>query len=115
MKLSARWTCDCCGKQDYDGELVVLSTRYWPRGGGYLLLNHGKIEGNESRPDVKPSARSAICINDGDSDDYIELVAKDFEADTEEDVKSQVEAWAQQRFNRIVDVLRREFQLEARG
>ena len=26
----AKWTSDCCGKQDLDFEVLSVSTRYWP-------------------------------------------------------------------------------------
>ena len=27
---NARWTSDCCGKQDFDFEIIHADTRYWP-------------------------------------------------------------------------------------
>lgn len=55
-KVPATWEDDCQGKKDYDAELVSLSTRYWPRGGGFSAIIDGKWEHNEDRPDIKPSA-----------------------------------------------------------
>ena len=36
MQPYAMWTDDCQGKKDYDGNMVSISTRYWPgpSGGG---------------------------------------------------------------------------------
>ena len=84
------WTQDCQGKQDYDADLVTLSSRYWPRGGGFHTYDSQKRawEGNEARPEIKPSAASSIYVGED------EIVTAEFEADTEEEVKAQVETWA---------------------
>ena len=42
LKVSARWTNDCSGKKDFDGRIVDLSTRYWPRGGGFYTSVDGQ-------------------------------------------------------------------------
>lgn len=88
--LDAEWTHDCSGKQDYDADLVQLSTRYWPRGGGFMVLDTrtGAIEGNDARPEIKPSAKAAILLQG------VEVAEAEFEGDTEADVKAQVEQWA---------------------
>lgn len=33
------WKPDCQGKWNYDCDLVSLSCRYWPRGGGFHTLD----------------------------------------------------------------------------
>ena len=43
MNVPAKWTDDCQGKKDYDGKILCLSTRYWPRGGGVTV--HAPSEG----------------------------------------------------------------------
>lgn len=118
LKLDARWTDDCQGKKDYDGEILSISTRYWPRGGGFQTFDSRKpelgLQGNDARPDVKPSANSSLMVrykdpDGGDLGDDLTLAEMYFEADTEQEVKAQVEAWAQVQMDRAVAVLRKEF------
>lgn len=102
MRLAAEWTHDCQGKQDYDAPIVRLSTRYWPRGGGFHILDRerGTWEGNEARQEIRPSAKATIMLQDED------LGSAEFEGETEPEVKAQVEAWAQQQFERIETAIR---------
>lgn len=102
MRLEAEWTPDCQGKQDYDADLVQLSTRYWPRGGGFHILDTGTRvwAGNEARSEIKPSAHATIYLQDE------KLAEANFEGATEAEVKAQVEAWAQQQFDQIASALR---------
>jgi len=96
-----KWTDDCQGKKDYDGEILTLSSRYWPRGGGYhVSTGGGPWEGNETRPEIKPSAVSSILLF-GES-----LVGKDFEGETQEEVQRAVEAWVEKTITSLVDHLR---------
>jgi|ERR1051326_527863 hypothetical protein len=115
LRLDAKWTDDCQGKKDYDGPILSISTRYWPRGGSALIFDSNRPElglHKPDRPDIKPSATSSLVINysdaDGDSD-YLKLIEKDFEAETQEEVQAQVEAWAQEQMDRTVTLLRKEF------
>lgn len=115
LTFEASWEDDCCGKKDYDGPICSISTRYWPRGGGHFVVhnipgNPVKIEGSEDRPEIKPSATSHLLINFAE-DCGLEaiLIEKDFEAESFEEVKQQVEAWAQQQMDRAVTALRKEF------
>lgn len=128
LQLRARWTDDCQGKKDYDSPIVEISTRYWPRGGGFDLLNvqDGKVlswESNEARPDVKPSAHSSLVIRHGavgpdtpETEDlhadanFFTLTDAEFEAETEEEVKALVEKWAQEQMDKVVEILRIAFQ-----
>ena len=92
-----QWTPDCQGKWDYDGAVVRVSSRYWPRGGGFSTFSRETgWQGNEARPDVRPSARSSIMLFE---DDLIE--SPTFEGDTEQEVKAQVEAWVKVQVERI--------------
>jgi len=97
--LRAEWTHDCQGKQDYDADLVQLSTRYWPRGGGFWALNNGVIEDNDARPEIKPAATASILVQ-GEK-----WVSADFEGETEAEVKAQVEQWAAAQWARIAAAL----------
>jgi hypothetical protein len=105
------WTNDSGGKKDLDVPIVVLSTRYWPRGGGWTQISP-VLETNEDRPHVRPSARSSIALEHGD--DLTELCERYFEAETEDEVKGQVEEWARGRMLRIADVLVAAFREEAK-
>lgn len=82
------WRHDVQDKQNWDGVLVELSTRYWPS--NYQL--NGKVS-------TKCSIRLA-----GET-----LVSKEFEADTESQVKAITEAWGRGRLDEIVQVLRCHF------
>lgn len=102
----AKWTPDCQGKQDYDGRLISISTRYWPQGGGFYVLTPRRVEGNEARPEIRPSATASILLNYGKPDEfgfgeYITLAERGFEADTEADTKALVEAWVTEQFASI--------------
>jgi len=109
LRLSAKWTDDCQGKKDYDGEILSVSTRYWPSGGGFHILDEHGFRQNEDGS--QPSANSSLLIWHGEKEmgDYIELVSKDFKADTFELVAAQVEEWAQQQMDIAVSALRAAF------
>lgn len=89
----ATWTDDCQGKRDFDGELVSLSTRYWP--------------GSYSR-DGQPSAKASIHLLGAD-DEYVVLRAQEFSAPTEAEVKALVEKWAAEQWRQLVRVMVAEF------
>lgn len=114
LKLTAKWTDDCSGKKDYDGEIVGVSTRYWPRGGGFLVLRDGVFEDNSTRPEIKPSAKCSITLRHGD-DDYTHLLSQEYEGETFAEVAAQVERWAQAQFERVVAAVQREFGAEVQG
>jgi hypothetical protein len=106
--LCARWTDDCQGKKDYDGRIISLSTRYWPRGGGFHVLSkdHKEFALSEDAA-IRPSAHASIHLNFGEPDeygygDYRALAEMLFEADTEDEVKAQVEVWAKNKFEQII-------------
>lgn len=96
------WTNDCQGKQDFDGEILSLSTRYWPQGGGFWAFDPatGREESNEDRPEIRPSAKSSILLLGA------EIASQDFEANTEAEVKAQVESWARGQIERIVRIMK---------
>lgn len=104
----AMWTDDCQGKKDYDGRLLSISTRYWPRGGGFHVLTGGQfLSSEEVSPEVKPSAKAAIHFNFGTPNvpdgfgDYVVWKEQRFEADTEAEVKAQVEAWVREKVEEV--------------
>lgn len=109
FKIDAQWTDDCQGKKDYDGEIVGISTRYWPRGGGFSVFDRDSpalgMQGNEARPAIKPSAKSSLVIRHGVGD-YLDLASMEFTAETEEEVKAAVEEWAQLQMDKVVQALR---------
>lgn len=104
-KIPATWTNDCNGKKDFDGALVTLSTRYWPRGGGFLSYdtNTGIWKDNEDRPEIRPSAHATIYLGSATEfcDSAIKLADQSFKGDTEEQVKAAVEQWATEQYARI--------------
>lgn len=94
-EVGAEWTPDCCGKQDFDAALLSLSCRYYPRGGGIMNVTRtGNVFDFQTNSDttIRPSAICAIVWGGG----TLELTTQEFEADTEEEVKALVEAWAAQ-------------------
>ncbi len=106
-----RWTPDCQGKWDYDGRVLTVSTRYWPAGGGFHVMNsadgRGLVPSAELYPAIKPSATAAIHFEYGEPDDngynnpYLILAEQDFKGETEAEVKAAVEAWVREQFTDI--------------
>lgn len=108
FKVAAVWKDDCQGKKDYDGFLVLLSTRYWPgpevKSNNTFDTDTGQWSSTPYGP--TPSASASININYGEPSDhgygdYYPLISKDFDGPTETDVKRQVEEWAQEQFDKI--------------
>ncbi len=118
MKLDANWTDDCQGKKDYDGTIAFISTRYWPRGGGFSIVGRSEnavyIEDDDERPSVKPSATCKLMIRCRDADSYY-VVEADFEGESFEEVKAKVETWAQQQMDRAVKAIKAEFCVDPLG
>ena len=116
IQTAARWTPDCQGKQNFDGPIVEVSTRYWPPGGGFSLFDAttGKWDDDEDRPEVLPEAKCSIVIRDEADRDRV-LTSKKFTAATEHEVKRKVETWVQQQFDRITRSLGVEFEGEVTG
>lgn len=113
MKLNISWTDDCCGKKDYDGDIVAVSTRYWPRGGSAMVLNTSNGQGLQKFDDgSKPSATCSIMLLNGyrhHNDETEYLLKKNFEGESFEEVAAKVEAWAQEQMYRVVKALKAEF------
>lgn len=84
LRPAAVWTPDCQGKQDFDGPILSISTRYWPAGYG-----------------PTPSANVALMVDLPDGE-QLEIKSQDFAADTETEVKALVEAWAQATMEAVV-------------
>ena len=115
LKPHAGWSNDCQGKQDYDGRLISLSTRYWPgpEGGGLMTIQreNGSVKVGTAPYGSQPSAHAMIILhlgpakkNDGGGDFLIWSQA-DFTAITEVEVKAQVERWAADQMRAVVDKL----------
>ena len=112
MDLQIEWTNDCQGKKDFDGDLVAISTRYWP-GHAFVLNATHPEDGIQQVPAGLPSAKSKVRLFDGHPhhNGWSEtLLEKDFEGDTFAEVAAQVETWAQEQAERIVKAMRTEFQ-----
>lgn len=109
--VAAEWADDCQGKKDFDGPIVSVSTRYWPRGGGMWIFNTatGHIQENDERPEIKPSASCSICIDfkdqDGDADST-DLIKQRFEGESEDEVKKLVESFVDAEFRKIANHLK---------
>jgi hypothetical protein len=100
MELQAEWELDCHGKQDYDADLVRLSTRYWPRGNGYAEMTaDGRWLENATRPSIPPSATATIYLQDEP------LTTASFEGATEAEVKVKVESWAREQFAKVATAM----------
>lgn len=114
MKVAAVWSDDCQGKKDYDGDILHLSSRYWPAGGGFWMVTPGKGLDTNPAPEIKPSASSTILLRYGDPEvgKYIELARMECEGDSEAEVKAKVEQWAQAKYEEIVAVLKERFAAE---
>ncbi len=111
-KLEIEWTDDCQGKKDYDGRLVVVSTRYWPAGGGFHVFDTRQPEKglHLNQDGSPPSAKSSILLARGDlNGTYEELTAKKFEGESFEAIAVQVEQWAAEQYEKIAAVLRAAF------
>ena len=92
------WTPDCQGKWDYDGEIIHVSTRYWGRGGSAHIFQGGQLVSTRESPErqhIKPSAHSTIYFMNR------KLVDKEFEGETEVEVKQAVEEWVDGQIKRI--------------
>jgi len=115
MRIAAKWTNDCQGKKDFDGSIIRVSTRYWPRGGGFHVSVDGEWQGNDKRQQIVPSATASIVLCHGEpregspEGDYLTLIERHFNAETEDEVKSQVEIWTQAQFDRIAAAMKGEF------
>lgn len=116
MKLAAEWKDDCQGKKDYDGQILSISTRYWPRGGGFHVFDRDNpqlgMQGNEARPEIKPSATSALVVhyrNDKGFTETLDLASKDFEGETFDEIAGEVGVWAQAQMDKAVDILLQAF------
>jgi len=95
MELLIDWTDDCNGKKDYDGELVCISTRFWPS-------NYQK--------NGSCSAKCHVMMMDGGrSGESKDLIAQHFEGDSFDSVSSQVEEWAQTQADRVYKAILKEF------
>lgn len=95
MKYEFEWTPDCQGKWDYDGQIIYVSTRYWPRGGSWHLYQDGKFVSDSTAPErqhIRPSAHASIHFMEYDR----VLADKKFEGETEEEVKEAVKVWVDQ-------------------
>jgi hypothetical protein len=111
--LDATWTDDAQGKKDYDGGIVSISTRYWPRGGSALVVTRTRtdvtIQDASARPAIPPSATSSLILHWEGYPGYLTLTSADFAGETFAEVAAQVERWAQQQMDLVVGLLRQAF------
>jgi hypothetical protein len=93
LRLAAQWTDDCFGKKDYDGDILSVSTRYWP--------------------DCTAHSSLILWTKYEDCRDDVRLIDKDFEAASFEELAPQVEAWAQEQMDKAFEALRADFGIPA--
>lgn len=95
MKPAAKWTPDCQGKQDFDGPLLSISTRFYPGpGGGGAMLYDSRTGVTKTVPyGPEPSAVASILFEYGEEGDYHVWRQQKFSALTEDQVKAEVEGW----------------------
>lgn len=110
-EYNLEWKPDCMGKQDYDGTLVSLSCRMYPRGGGFLQVDTwtGETKGNEDRPSIPPEATVSILLGDPCCESYEALATAFFVGETEAEVKALVEKWADGMIARVEVAVRQAF------
>lgn len=119
------WTDDCQEKKNYDFPILEISSRYWPRGGGFTVFNNSpgkpvRFEENEDRPSIRPSATCHVILHlsegDAESEDGgLRLVDADFEGETEQEVKDKVEAFAAEQWRKAVGAIKRAFYVDPNG
>lgn len=102
LKPNCEWKDDCCGKKDYDGQIISISTRYWPRGGGAIIVD-SRVGVLPADATIRPSATSSLILDfKGTNDeDYIKIATADFEGETFEEIAAQVEKWTQEQFDKM--------------
>lgn len=115
LQIDAEWTDDCSGKKNFDGNIISIDTRYWPRGGGFMTFDTSTNEfdnGEISRSHILPSANSSLRLyykedanSDGYDPGYVDLATMKFEAETEAEVKQLVETWANEQMRTIVSLV----------
>ena len=113
-KVPVLWTPDCQGKWDYDGAFVAISTRYWPRGGGFSVLSAEGFVTNGERG-IRPSAHATLYLGNATNeflDDAGKLTEIEVEGETEAEVKASVEAWAAAQWSRVRKAMLNEFDPE---
>lgn len=101
MENNIAWTDDCSGKKDYDGVVLRISTRYWPRGGSTFICDGGGFRKHDDGR--KPYAHSGLLL--GGYNDYVTISESGFEGETFEEVAKLVESWAQEQMDKVETVL----------
>lgn len=113
LRHNAEWSNDCCGKKDFDGTAVSISTRYWPAGGSALVLDTESCDaGLKKLNDGSRSSAKASLILDTESNPYgfLTLVESDYiEGDSFYEVQRKVEDWVQNEFDKLVNILSRHY------
>lgn len=100
-RVVAEWTLDCGGKKSFDGEVVVLSSRYWPGGhwpAGSIVVTPKDHNGHQymnAEPYTRRHhAHTSICLVKGIQGDHVQVADEHFFGDSFDEVKVAVEAWA---------------------
>jgi hypothetical protein len=82
------WTNDCSGKQNYDGRLLWVSTRYWPDFTAHCSIHLCMAPAQWPEPN-DPNHEVEALYND----DYVTVADAYFKGDNKAEVQRAVEEW----------------------
>lgn len=95
----AKWRDDCQGKKDYDGEVVVLSCRYWPgadseQGTMIVTRDHnGQVVIGTEPHGERHHVHASICLVKAGGD-FATLTHEHFYGNSFDEVRVATEGWA---------------------
>ena len=70
------------------------------------------MQGNETRPEIKPSATASLVLwflDENGCEDTLDLACEEFEGESFDEIRPRVEAFAQEQWKRVAATLRKEF------
>lgn len=114
LRPAVYWTPHNRGMQDYDGNLLSISCRFYPNGYYYHAMIEGQVQ--EVFVEHPPLAVCRLLLRftntEGEQpyEDALSLAERHFQAPTEAEVKAQVEAWAGAQLDSVAGVLRTAFE-----
>ena len=107
LSLDAEWKDDCQGKKDFDGNILLLSTRF------YSESYHLRWPAKRKMASAASGLYFAAKIND--ESEWITLYKKEFEGATDSEVKKAVEDWTKSVFQEISQVVIDHFKSKLRA
>lgn len=115
MTLTAKWFIGGTGHKAYDAPVCSITTQFWTRGCRRVAVHVNRLRKMKTHAGTeplqyKPAATCQLVFNFAEyTGSEGVLIAEDFEAESVEEVRAQVEAWAQAQMDRAVAALRQEF------